>query len=54
MKSTWTQRLAVMGVVLGLCDGAHGQVPLNRSPLSSVTSPGSGVADEAEPQQQHD
>lgn len=49
MKSTWTQRLAVMGVVLGLCDGAHGQVPLNRSPLSSVTSPGSGVADEAEP-----
>jgi protease-4 len=49
MKPTWTQRLAVMGVVLGLGGGALGQVPLNRSPLQSVTSPGSGVADEAEP-----
>lgn len=52
MKRTGSRRLASAAaiVVLWLLAGtALGQVPLNRSPLESVTTPGTGVADGAEP-----
>lgn len=49
MNLRWTQLLAATALWLGLCGVARGQVPLYRSPLQSVASPGSGVADEAEP-----
>ena len=52
MKRTGSRRLASAAaiVVLWLSAGtALAQVPLNRSPLESVTTPGTGVADGAEP-----
>ena len=52
MKRTGSRRLASAAaiMVLWLSAGtALAQVPLNRSPLESVTTPGTGVADGAEP-----
>ena len=50
MQTTGMRGLSVVAAIVFLWTAlAHGQVPLRRSPLDSVASPGVGVADGAEP-----